>query len=216
MSLNKVKFQDTQAINVHSKNQINSRQEESHKNRFQVGTFLLLCLLFSHSLGYGGYIQGITSEVVFGQTYGMTSLASKAQSFHKGADEPANLKYNTIMKSQFIDHSTQSHETVAQIVGVERQEPRYARVSLNCNICNSQSHQHQCTRSSASRRPRLMTLRRLHTRQHRTQATTTRPRTRQWPPSTASSTSRKVLSSACQFLATAALTAESRPTTCSE
>lgn len=70
------------------------------------------------------------SEVQFGQTYGMTSLASKANSFHKGRDEPANLKYNTIMKQEFIDHATQHHETVAEIVGVERGEPRYAKVSF--------------------------------------------------------------------------------------
>jgi hypothetical protein len=49
--------------------------------------------------GYAGYIQGVKSEVVFGQTYGLTSLASQSNSFHKGRDEPANLKYNTIMKS---------------------------------------------------------------------------------------------------------------------
>ena len=48
----------------------------------------------------------------------MTSLASKAQSFHKGRDEPANLKYTTMMKNEFIDHATRQHETVADIVGV--------------------------------------------------------------------------------------------------
>ena len=59
----------------------------------------------------------------------MTSLASKANAFHKGRDEPANLKYTTMMKKEFIDHSTVSHETVAEIVGVERGEPRYMKVS---------------------------------------------------------------------------------------
>lgn len=78
--------------------------------------------------GYAGYIQGVKSEVQFGQTYGMTSLASKANAFHKGRDEPANLKYNTMMKKEFIDHATVQHETVAQIVGVERGEPRFAKV----------------------------------------------------------------------------------------
>jgi hypothetical protein len=47
---------------------------------------------------YAGYIQGVKSEGQFGKTYGVTSLASKANSFHKGRDEPANIKYNTIMK----------------------------------------------------------------------------------------------------------------------
>jgi hypothetical protein len=48
----------------------------------------------------------------------LTSLASKANAFHKGRDEPANLKYTTMMKNEFIDHATVQHETVAQIVGV--------------------------------------------------------------------------------------------------
>jgi len=77
--------------------------------------------------GYAGYIPGVKSEVQFGQTYGMTSLASKANAFHKGRDEPADLKYTTMMKKEFIDHATVQHETVADIVGVNRGEPRYSR-----------------------------------------------------------------------------------------
>lgn len=61
------------------------------KSKFQVSSAIV-------NAGYAGYIQGVKSEVVFGQTYGMTSLASKANAFHKGRDEPADLKYNTIMK----------------------------------------------------------------------------------------------------------------------
>lgn len=61
----------------------------------------------------------------------MTSLASKANAFHKGRDEPADLKYNTIMKKEFIDHATKQHETVAEIVGVQRISPRFNKVSLN-------------------------------------------------------------------------------------
>jgi hypothetical protein len=33
------------------------------------------------------------------------------------------------MKSQFIDHSTKSYETVAQIVGVHKENTRFQRVS---------------------------------------------------------------------------------------
>jgi len=57
----------------------------------------------------------------------MTSLASKGNNFHKGRDEPADLKYTTMMKKEFIDHATVNHETVAEIVGVERGEPRYSK-----------------------------------------------------------------------------------------
>ena len=56
-------------------------------------------------LGYAGYIPGIASENVYGQTYGKTSYASSAQSFHRGIDQPSNLKYNTSMKGEFIDHA---------------------------------------------------------------------------------------------------------------
>ena len=50
------------------------------------------------SLGYAGYIPGIASENVYGETYGKTSYASSAQSFHRGIDQPSHLKYNTSMK----------------------------------------------------------------------------------------------------------------------
>lgn len=82
------------------------------------------------SAGYAGYIPGVKSENVFGQTYGKTSYASQAQSFHRGIDEPAHLKYNTLMKAEFINHAEQQHETIAQIVGVDRGDSTFKRVSI--------------------------------------------------------------------------------------
>ena len=72
------------------------------------------------SIGYCGYIPGIVSENVFGETYGKTSYASSAKTFERGMDEPAHLKYNTTMKKEFIDHATRIDkiETTAQLVGV--------------------------------------------------------------------------------------------------
>ena len=125
MNQNKVKslvILDTKEV---LNNQTNLNNEFLLRNRFQVRTKSFLIL------GYAGYIQGVKSEVVFGQTYGMTSLASKANAFHKGRDEPANLKYNTIMKAEYINHSTRQHETVAEIVGVQRGSPRFNKVGLN-------------------------------------------------------------------------------------
>lgn len=52
--------------------------------------------------GYAGYISGIKSENLYGQTYGKTSFASSAGTFHRGIDQPANIKYNTQMKGEFI------------------------------------------------------------------------------------------------------------------
>lgn len=86
---------------------------------------------FLYSSGYAGYIPGVKSENVFGQTYGKTSYASQAQSFHRGIDEPAHLKYNTLMKAEFINHAEQSHETIAQMVGVDRGDSYFNRVSYD-------------------------------------------------------------------------------------
>ena len=84
-----------------------------------------------HIPGYGGYVPGIKSENVFGQTYGKTSYASSAGNFPKGIDQEPNVKFNSIMKNEFINHSEVAHlhETTAQIVGVQRGEDMYKKVS---------------------------------------------------------------------------------------
>ena len=45
-------------------------------------------------------------------------------------DEPANLKYNTTMKKEFIDHAARTDhvETTAQLVGVVRSDDSYKKV----------------------------------------------------------------------------------------
>ena len=45
-------------------------------------------------------------------------------------DEPAHLKYESIMKKEFVDHANKpGHiETTAEIVGVEREEDQYKKV----------------------------------------------------------------------------------------
>jgi hypothetical protein len=67
------------------------------------GTYILyLTKIFA---GYGGYVPGVKSENVFGQTYGKTSYASSAGTFHRGIDEPSNIKYQSMFKAEFIEHS---------------------------------------------------------------------------------------------------------------
>jgi hypothetical protein len=55
-------------------------------------------------------------------------------------DEPANLKYESIMKKEFVDHANKpGHiETTAEIVGVERQEDVYkkVRITMMKYFCN--------------------------------------------------------------------------------
>eukprot|EP00347_Sterkiella_histriomuscorum_P019509 403341360 len=80
-----------------------------------------------HIPGYGGYVPGVKSENVFGQTYGKTSYQSSAGVFHRGIDEPANLKYQSLFKAEYVQHSQQQHETTAQIVGVQRQQDSYKK-----------------------------------------------------------------------------------------
>jgi len=79
---------------------------ECQESKFQVCYSFIIS---NHlSLGYCGYIPGIVSENVFGETYGKTSFASSAKTFERGMDEPAHLKYNTTMKKEFIDHATRT------------------------------------------------------------------------------------------------------------
>lgn len=83
--------------------------------------------------GYGGYIPGIKSENVYGETYGKTSFASSAKTFVRGMEEPPHLKYDTTMKKEFIDHATRTDhiQTTAELVGVQRGEDVYKKVSQN-------------------------------------------------------------------------------------
>jgi len=74
---------------------------QSLKSTYQVrSNFLLL----SHRVGYSGYIPGIKSEGVFGLTQGNASLASQTNTFHVGRDQPANIKYTTTMKENYVNH----------------------------------------------------------------------------------------------------------------
>ena len=52
-------------------------------------------------LGYAGYVPGVKSENLYGQTYGKTSFTSSAGTFQRGIDQPAHVKYNTTMKNEF-------------------------------------------------------------------------------------------------------------------
>ena len=76
-------------------------------------------------LGYGGYVTGIKSENIFGETFGKTSLASAAQTFERGMQPSTGEKFCTTSANTLIDHSKKTHKTVAQIVGIERKQDEY-------------------------------------------------------------------------------------------
>ena len=92
-----------------------------------------------HCLGYGGYVPGVKSENVFGQTYGKTSYASSANTFHRGIDEPANIKYQSMFKQEYIEHAKKQHDTTAKIVGVHREEDRFKKVIQLHNLPTANS-----------------------------------------------------------------------------
>ena len=85
-----------------------------------------MCVTIS---GYAGYIPGVASENVYGQTYGKTSLASSAQTFPRGIDLPAHVKFGTSMKDQFRNHAETKAECVADSVGVQAKAETYKKVS---------------------------------------------------------------------------------------
>ena len=64
-------------------------------NQFKLTNFIII--------GYSGYITGIKSENVFGETYGKTSYASSAKAFVRGIAHPPHAKYNTTMTAEFLD-----------------------------------------------------------------------------------------------------------------
>lgn len=105
--------------------------KKSQESRSQVSILQDQLLIQIIHIGYCGYIPGIVSENVFGETYGKTSYASSAKTFERGMDEPAHKKYNTTMKKEFIDHAarTDKVETTAEQVGVVRTEDVYKKVS---------------------------------------------------------------------------------------
>jgi len=85
---------------------------ENQESTFQV-LLISLGFLFLLSIGYGGYVPGVKSENVFGQTYGKTSFQSSAGTFHRGIDEPANIKYQSLFKQEYIHHAQKTHDTTA-------------------------------------------------------------------------------------------------------
>ena len=88
---------------------LRTKKPESIFQVSQIGFLQFMNLL----LGYGGYVPGVKSENVFGQTYGKTSYQSSAGQFHRGIDEPANLKYQSLFKAEYIHHASKEHETTA-------------------------------------------------------------------------------------------------------
>lgn len=81
--------------------------------------------------GYAGYIPGVKSENVFGETYGKTSYMSSKDDIKRGIDQPPGVKFSSMATNTLINHADVADqlESVAQIVGVQRGEDMYRKVS---------------------------------------------------------------------------------------
>ena len=79
--------------------------------------------------GYSGYIPGVYCENVYGQTFSKQTLASSAGTIPRGRDQPANLKFQTSSGTEFQHHNPDAHAKVSQVVGVQRAQDTYKRVS---------------------------------------------------------------------------------------
>jgi len=80
-----------------------------------------------HIPGYSGYVPGVSSENVFGKTYGETSKDSALNNICRGRDLPSNLKYTTVMKAAHDDLSKVTAQSTAEIVGVPPGKNTYAK-----------------------------------------------------------------------------------------
>ena len=80
--------------------------------------------------GYAGFIKDVYSENVYGKTYARTTLESSSGQIPIGMDQPAHQKFQTSSGLNHVHHNADSHEKVSQIVGVNRQQDTYAKVSI--------------------------------------------------------------------------------------
>jgi len=73
-----------------------------------------------HIPGYSGYIAGVGPENVYAKTYSRATLDSSSNAIPRGIDQPANLKFQTSSGCEYIHHNADAHESVSQVVGVQR------------------------------------------------------------------------------------------------
>ena len=53
---------------------------------------------------------------------------SSAQQFPRGIDQTPDVKYTSVFKGNYVNHADYTHDTTAQIVGVNRAEDSYKKV----------------------------------------------------------------------------------------
>ena len=62
---------------------------------------------------------------------------SSANTIHRGIDEPPEIKYKSLFKGEYVKPSERVGETTAQVVGVDRKEDSYSKVSTRLAKCRT-------------------------------------------------------------------------------
>ena len=75
--------------------------------------------------GYCGYIESVKPENIFGKTYGNITYQINCETYHKGQDVGADLRYNSMARDTFVNQSEVIQRTAANIVGVNPLPPAY-------------------------------------------------------------------------------------------
>merc|ERR1712170_90887 len=53
--------------------------------------------------GYCGYIESVKPENIFGKTYGNITYQINCETYHKGQDVGADLRYNSMARDTFVN-----------------------------------------------------------------------------------------------------------------
>ena len=75
--------------------------------------------------GYCGYIESVKPENMFGKTHGNITYQINCETYHKGQDVGADIRYNSMARDTFINQSEVHQRTAANIVGVNPLPPNY-------------------------------------------------------------------------------------------
>lgn len=82
---------------------------------------------YNFGLGYGGYIPAVSSENLFGKTYGHITYKSGSKNYPKGIDHPAEKKYRSQLMAEYKAPVDVIRRTAAQCVGVLKLDDQYKK-----------------------------------------------------------------------------------------
>merc|ERR1712159_180583 len=92
--------------------------------------------------GYSGYIESVKPENIFGKTYGNITYQINCETYHKGQDVGADLRYNSMARDTYVNQSQVIQRTAANIVGVNPLPPNY-RAPEGENVAQCEPMQQQ-------------------------------------------------------------------------